>query len=48
MNAPDAAPLVVAPLRGDGELGRRLRTAVAGDVLFDAASRGRYATDASI
>ncbi|MCC7217225.1 MAG: FAD-binding oxidoreductase [Burkholderiales bacterium] len=48
MNAPDAAPLVFAPLRGDGELGRRLRTAVAGDVLFDAASRGRYATDASI
>jgi FAD/FMN-containing dehydrogenase/Fe-S oxidoreductase len=30
------------------ELARRLRGAVAGDVLFDAASRGRYATDASI
>ena len=37
-----------APRRGDGDLARRLRAAVAGDVLFDAASRGRYATDASI
>ncbi|MEP7182824.1 MAG: FAD-linked oxidase C-terminal domain-containing protein [Betaproteobacteria bacterium] len=31
-----------------GDLARRLRGAVAGDVLFDRASRGRYATDASI
>ncbi len=31
-----------------GELARRLRGAVRGDVLFDRASRGRYATDASI
>nr|HET7859757.1 FAD-linked oxidase C-terminal domain-containing protein [Caldimonas sp.] len=30
------------------ELARRLRADTAGDVLFDAASRGRYATDASI
>jgi FAD/FMN-containing dehydrogenase/Fe-S oxidoreductase len=30
------------------ELARRLREAVRGEVLFDAASRGRYATDASI
>ncbi|MFP4903311.1 FAD-binding oxidoreductase, partial [Paraburkholderia sp. BR14261] len=29
-------------------LARRLREALRGDVLFDAASRGRYATDASI
>src|SRR5258705_7023156 len=29
-------------------LERRLRTETQGDVLFDAASRGRYATDASI
>ena len=30
------------------ELARRLRAQTAGEVLFDAASRGRYATDASI
>ncbi|MEP7275166.1 MAG: FAD-binding and (Fe-S)-binding domain-containing protein, partial [Betaproteobacteria bacterium] len=30
------------------ELAQRLRSAVAGDVMFDAASRGRYSTDASI
>ena len=35
-------------LLGDPELAGRLRHAVAGEVLFDAASRGRYATDASI
>ena len=39
--------------RGRGEarlspLEKNLRQAVRGDVLFDAASRGRYATDASI
>ncbi len=34
--------------RGDGELAARLAGAVEGDVLFDPASRGRYATDASI
>ena len=34
------------PQRGD--LAARLSRAVEGDVLFDAASRGRYATDASI
>ncbi|MEP7328492.1 MAG: FAD-linked oxidase C-terminal domain-containing protein [Betaproteobacteria bacterium] len=32
----------------DHDLMRRLRTAVAGEVMFDRASRGRYATDASI
>jgi len=31
-----------------GELARRLRSAVEGEVMFDRASRGRYATDASI
>ena len=32
----------------DGALARRLRRAIAGEVLFDAGSRGRYITDASI
>jgi FAD/FMN-containing dehydrogenase len=33
---------------GDSRLASRLRKEVRGDVLFDAASRGRYSTDASI
>jgi FAD/FMN-containing dehydrogenase/Fe-S oxidoreductase len=33
---------------GNGDLAARLSRAVEGEVLFDAASRGRYATDASI
>ncbi|MEO1469775.1 MAG: FAD-binding oxidoreductase, partial [Pseudomonadota bacterium] len=33
---------------GESRLARRLRGAVEGQVLFDAGSRGRYATDASI
>ncbi|MGQ0675440.1 MAG: FAD-binding and (Fe-S)-binding domain-containing protein [Rhodospirillales bacterium] len=33
---------------GDSGLARRLRRAIAGEVLFDAFSRGRYSTDASI
>ncbi len=33
---------------GDSRLARRLRGAIAGDVLFDRFSRGRHATDASI
>ena len=48
MNAPLAQPLVFRRKRGDGDLAARLAGAVEGDVLFDAASRGRYATDASI
>src|SRR6186997_3203874 len=40
------APPAATTLRG--ELARRLRGGVRGDVLFDRASRGRYATDASI
>ncbi len=35
-------------LRGDSGLAGRFRRAVNGDVLFDAFSRGRYSTDASI
>src|SRR5512132_4170845 len=33
---------------GDSALAARLRREVKGEVLFDAASRGRYSTDASI
>jgi len=33
---------------GDSSLAARLRKEVDGEVLFDAASRGRYSTDASI
>src|SRR5437899_11583878 len=48
MNATSPQPLVFQPRRGNGELFARLSRRVAGEVLFDAASRGRYATDASI
>jgi FAD/FMN-containing dehydrogenase/Fe-S oxidoreductase len=48
MNDPAPQPLLFHPAAGDGDLGRRLRAALRGDVLFDRASRGRYATDASI
>jgi FAD/FMN-containing dehydrogenase/Fe-S oxidoreductase len=42
-------PLTTVKARpGDAELAARLRREVDGEVLFDAASRGRYATDASI
>ncbi len=40
--------LVPSSSRLGSPLARRLREAMKGDVLFDAASRGRYATDASI
>ncbi|SIN97924.1 FAD-binding and (Fe-S)-binding domain-containing protein [Paraburkholderia phenazinium] len=50
-----ASPLLVKPIhlvpssaRLTTPLAKRLREALRGDVLFDAASRGRYATDASI
>ncbi|MBK8016071.1 MAG: FAD-binding protein [Betaproteobacteria bacterium] len=46
MNAPH--PLVRTVLPGDSALAARLRRAIEGDVLFDAGSRGRYSTDASI
>ncbi len=38
----------VAIVAGPGRLAARLKREIDGDVLFDAASRGRYATDASI
>ncbi|HEV8261496.1 MAG TPA: FAD-linked oxidase C-terminal domain-containing protein [Burkholderiales bacterium] len=48
MNAP-AAPISVDPARHSHRvLARRLRREVDGVVLFDAFSRGRYSTDASI
>ena len=60
MNAPEKvadavqSDAVLAPVRlyraapGDSALAARLRKEVEGEVLFDAASRGRYSTDASI
>jgi FAD/FMN-containing dehydrogenase/Fe-S oxidoreductase len=52
MNAPIEQPLVMdRRLRRAADtsrLAQRLRAECRGDVLFDAASRGRYATDASI
>ncbi len=48
MNAP-AAPISVGPARrSPSVLARRLQREVDGEVLFDAFSRGRYSTDASI
>jgi len=50
MNAPQAPVRLLRGTRraGDGRLAARLRREVDGEVLFDAASRGRYSTDASI
>jgi FAD/FMN-containing dehydrogenase/Fe-S oxidoreductase len=45
MDAVTAPPAIVP---GDARLAARLRGALRGEVLFDRASRGRYATDASI
>src|SRR3970282_1507204 len=39
---------IVGPRTGDAALAARLRREIDGEVLFDAASRGRYSTDASI
>src|SRR5215471_4052627 len=36
------------PRAGDSALAKRLKREIEGEVLFDAASRGRYSTDASI
>jgi len=49
----DRAPSTVStvsfhPRSGDSALAARLRREIEGEVLFDAASRGRYSTDASI
>lgn len=46
MNAPITLHRSLRP--GDGALAARLRREIEGEVLFDAASRGRYSTDASI
>jgi len=48
VNAPTFPVRVVAARPGDSSLAQRLRKEVDGEVLFDAASRGRYSTDASI
>jgi FAD/FMN-containing dehydrogenase/Fe-S oxidoreductase len=45
---PQAATVTRHPRTGDGALAARLRHELQGEVLFDAASRGRYSTDASI
>ena len=52
MNAPAAAPIklseqLASRMNGQG-LAKRLSAETGGEVLFDAASRGRYSTDASI
>src|SRR5512140_2328268 len=43
-----AAVIRPHPRTGDDRLAARLRREIEGDVLFDAYSRGRYSTDASI
>jgi FAD/FMN-containing dehydrogenase/Fe-S oxidoreductase len=48
VNAPSFPVRVVAARPGDSSLALRLQREVDGEVLFDAASRGRYSTDASI
>ena len=48
MNAPSFPIKVVKTAPGDAAFAARLRKEVDGEVLFDAASRGRYSTDASI
>ena len=48
MNAPAQPMHVARPAPDRGTLARRLRRELRGEVLFDAASRGRYSTDASI
>src|SRR5262245_26239217 len=46
----DRAPSSISqhPRAGDSALAKRLKREIEGEVLFDAAGRGRYATDASI
>ena len=48
MPDPQTAVIKLHPRPGDGPLAARLRREIEGDVLFDAYSRGRYSTDASI
>jgi len=45
---PDSAPRAAQARIGDSALAARLRRELEGEVLFDAFSRGRYSTDASI
>jgi FAD/FMN-containing dehydrogenase/Fe-S oxidoreductase len=48
MNASARRSFALHPLAREGALAARLRKEVQGEVLFDAFSRGRYSTDASI
>jgi len=48
MNAPLPSSVALGGNPAAADLERQLRQAVGGEVMFDAASRGRYATDASI
>ncbi len=48
MNAPTFPIRLANAAPGDSSLAERLRREVDGEVLFDAGSRGRYSTDASI
>ena len=48
MNAPATLSMVRSPSLERSRLAQRLRRVLKGEVLFDAASRGRYSTDASI
>src|SRR2546427_728387 len=48
MNALSFPLRLVKPGAGDSSLAARLRKEIEGEVMFDAASRGRYSTDASI
>ncbi|HXL74901.1 MAG TPA: FAD-binding oxidoreductase, partial [Burkholderiales bacterium] len=48
MNAPSFPLRLVKRGAADSSLAARLRKEIDGEVLFDAASRGRYSTDASI
>ncbi len=48
MNAPTSAQALRNPSPDRSRLAQRLRRVLRGEVFFDAASRGRYATDASI
>ena len=48
MNAPAGSHVMHAPALDRSRLAQKLRRILRGDVMFDAASRGRYATDASI
>src|SRR2546426_1816664 len=48
MNAPSIPLRLVKPGAADWRPAARLRKEIEGEVMFDAASRGRYSTDASI